>query len=178
MSSYRRAPSLYGELHIPCRVVARTAAAQDGCIPLRPPRQAGHGRRRPPAQGIGTRRTASRSRHPAHTVQLVYLFRDWFGPQGFRYQHGFSTRSGNDGKQPVCYGQTGHETGRLTLGQNGPSPGYTIGISAGRVRSLAYRTSSPVTVRPISIRWISDVPSKIVKIFASRCQRSTGYSRV
>ena len=45
-------------------------------------------------------------------------------------------------------------------------------------RSLAYRTSSPVIVRPISIRWISDVPSKIVKIFASRCQRSTGYSRV
>jgi hypothetical protein len=31
---------------------------------------------------------------------------------------------------------------------------------------LAYRTSSPVTVRPISIRWISDVPSKIVKILA------------
>src|SRR5215472_12763825 len=30
----------------------------------------------------------------------------------------------------------------------------------------------------MSIRWISDVPSKIVKIFASRCQRSTGKSRV
>ncbi len=27
-------------------------------------------------------------------------------------------------------------------------------------------------------RWISEVPSKIVKILASRCQRSTGYSRV
>jgi hypothetical protein len=37
-------------------------------------------------------------------------------------------------------------------------------FSAGRGRSLAYRTSSPVTVRPISIRWISLVPSKIVKI--------------
>ena len=50
-----------------------------------------------------------------------------------------------------------------------------------RIRKTAgqrYRTSSPVIVRPISIRWISDVPSKIVKIFASRCQRSTGYSRV
>jgi hypothetical protein len=45
-------------------------------------------------------------------------------------------------------------------------------------RRSDYRTSSPVIVRPISIRWISDVPSKIVKIFASRCQRSTGYSRV
>jgi hypothetical protein len=41
-----------------------------------------------------------------------------------------------------------------------------VGISAGRGRSLAYRTSNPVTVRPISIRWISDVPSKIVKILA------------
>jgi hypothetical protein len=48
----------------------------------------------------------------------------------------------------------------------GPPPGYTIGISAGRGRSLAYRTSSRVAVRPISIRWISDVPSKIVKILA------------
>jgi hypothetical protein len=26
------------------------------------------------------------------------LFHDWYRPQGFRYQHGFSTRSGNDGK--------------------------------------------------------------------------------
>jgi hypothetical protein len=27
-----------------------------------------------------------------------------------------------------------------------------------------YRTSSPVTARPMIIRWISDVPSKMVKI--------------
>jgi hypothetical protein len=47
-------------------------------------------------------------------------------------------------------------------------------VSAGQ----RYLTSSPVTVLPMIIRWISDVPSKIVKIFASRCQRSTGYSRV
>ena len=32
------------------------------------------------------------------------------------------------------------------------------------IRSSGYLTSSPVTARPISIRWISDVPSKIVKI--------------
>ena len=37
-----------------------------------------------------------------------------------------------------------------------------VGISAGQ----RYRTSSPVTARPISIRWISLVPSKIVKILA------------
>ena len=41
-----------------------------------------------------------------------------------------------------------------------------------------YRTSSPVTALPMIMRWISDVPSKIVKILASRCQRSTGNSRV
>jgi hypothetical protein len=50
----------------------------------------------------------------------------------------------------------------------GPPPGYTIGISSGRGRSLAYRTSSPVIVRPISIRRISDVPSRIVKILVVR----------
>jgi Metallo-beta-lactamase superfamily len=37
-----------------------------------------------------------------------------------------------------------------------------------------YRTSSPVTALPMIMRWISDVPSKIVKILASRCHRSTG----
>jgi hypothetical protein len=41
-----------------------------------------------------------------------------------------------------------------------------------------YRTSRPVTARPMIMRWISEVPSKMVKILASRCQRSTGYSRV
>jgi hypothetical protein len=33
-------------------------------------------------------------------------------------------------------------------------------ISAGQ----SYRTSNPVTALPMIIRWISDVPSKIVKI--------------
>jgi hypothetical protein len=31
-----------------------------------------------------------------------------------------------------------------------------------------YRTSSPVTARPMIIRWISDVPSKIVKLVEVR----------
>ena len=44
--------------------------------------------------------------------------------------------------------------------QTDPSCGSTPGISAGQ----RYRTSSPVTARPMIIRWISDVPSKIVKI--------------
>jgi hypothetical protein len=42
----------------------------------------------------------------------------------------------------------------------------------------SYRTSSPVMARPMMRRWISEVPSKMVNIFASRCQRSTGNSRV
>ena len=39
---------------------------------------------------------------------------------------------------------------------------------------LLYRTSRPVTARPMIRRWISEVPSKMVKILASRCHRSTG----
>jgi hypothetical protein len=31
-------------------------------------------------------------------------------------------------------------------------------------RGLPYLTSSPVTARPMIMRWISDVPSKMVKI--------------
>jgi hypothetical protein len=50
----------------------------------------------------------------------------------------------------------------------GRLPGYTIGISAGQT----YRTSSPVTARPMIIRWISLVPSKIVKIFAGKAESS------
>ena len=40
--------------------------------------------------------------------------------------------------------------------------------------AAGYLTSSPVTARPMIIRWISEVPSNSVKILASRCQRSTG----
>ena len=55
-----------------------------------------------------------------------------------------------------------------------PAHCRTSSVSAGQ----NYRTGSPVTARPMIMRWISLVPSKIVKIFASRCQRFTGYSRV
>ena len=51
-------------------------------------------------------------------------------------------------------------------------------IRTSAMTSGYYRTASPVTALPMIMRWISDVPSKIVKIFASRCHRSTGYSRV
>jgi hypothetical protein len=52
-------------------------------------------------------------------------------------------------------------TGRFKIRTSAMTSGY-------------YRTSSPVTALPMIIRWISDVPSKMVKILASRCQRSTG----
>ena len=52
--------------------------------------------------------------------------------------------------------------GRSTPEPTGAPSGYTIGISAGQ----RYRTSSPVTARPMIIRWISDVPSTMVKILA------------
>jgi hypothetical protein len=58
-------------------------------------------------------------------------------------------------------------TGGPTMQWNGPPSGSPIGITAGQ----RYRTSSPVTARPMIIRCISDVPSKIVKIFASWCQQ-------
>ena len=44
-------------------------------------------------------------------------------------------------------------------------------------RGWIYSIRRPDIAREITMRWISDVPSKIVKILASRCQRSTGYSR-
>ena len=41
-----------------------------------------------------------------------------------------------------------------------------------------YSIRRPDIARAMTSCWISDVPSKIVWILASRCQRSTGYSRV
>ena len=42
---------------------------------------------------------------------------------------------------------------------------------------MRYWMWSPEIARAMISCWISLVPSKIVKIFESRCQRSTGYSR-
>ncbi|NDE80889.1 MAG: hypothetical protein EB037_08225 [Actinobacteria bacterium] len=43
---------------------------------------------------------------------------------------------------------------------------------------LAYSTRRPEIARAITSCWISEVPSKMVWILASRCMRSTWYSRV
>jgi hypothetical protein len=102
------------------------------------------------------------------------LNRNWHRPLASRHQHGFSTRPGTGRKQPARSGQQAHESGPINSRADRPAPG----IHDRYIGSSGYRTSSPVIARPISIRWISDVPSKMVKIFASRCQRSTGYSRV
>jgi hypothetical protein len=67
----------------------------------------------------------------------------------------------------------GQTASRRELEFTGPFKIRTSAMTSGY-----YRTSSPVAARPMIRRWISEVPSKIVKILASRCQRSTGYSRV
>jgi hypothetical protein len=96
---------------------------QDRCI-LTPPATAS--RTRPPQPASAShrqpRRTASRGRNPARTIPTgLDLFYDWSRPQGSRYQHGFSTRSGNDGKQPARSGQTGHETGPVNSRADRPT---------------------------------------------------------
>ncbi len=45
-------------------------------------------------------------------------------------------------------------------------------------RSLGHLICMPEMARLITSRWISEVPSKIVQILASRCIRSTGNSRL
>jgi hypothetical protein len=58
-----------------------------------------------------------------------------------------------------------------TIGTQSGSPHSAVKRPAFRVndRNICrsdYLMSNPVTARPMIIRWISDVPSKIVKIFA------------
>lgn len=51
--------------------------------------------------------------------------------------------------------------------------GYKSGSQA-----MSFLSYFPITALPTTIRWISLVPSKIWKIFASRMSFSTGYSRL
>ncbi len=74
-----------------------------------------------------------------------------------------------------------HPSGRAQVGgADRQEPEFTgpFKIRTSAMTCGYYRTLSPVTALPMIMRWISDVPSKMVKIFASRCQRSTGNSRV
>jgi hypothetical protein len=51
------------------------------------------------ARPVGTARQTPAGRNPVRTIPIVlHQFHDWSRPCGSRYQHGFSTRSGNDGK--------------------------------------------------------------------------------
>ena len=54
----------------------------------------------------------------------------------------------------------------------------TVARNGGVGRLYRYSIRSPEMARPITSCWICSVPSKMSKIFESRCQRSTGYSRV
>jgi hypothetical protein len=47
-----------------------------------------------------------------------------------------------------------------------------------RDETSSYSIRKPEMARPMTSCWICSVPSKMSKILASRCMRSTGYSRV
>ena len=51
-------------------------------------------------------------------------------------------------------------------------------LDMGSTRYRTYSMRRPEIARAITSCWICSVPSKMSKILASRCQRSTGYSRV
>ena len=72
----------------------------------------------------------------------------------------------------------GQEARTLALDVNGMRPGAQWLAQSGRcwIRQTATRSLS--RCRAMTIRWISDVPSPISPIFASRIIRSTGYSLV
>lgn len=58
-------------------------------------------------------------------------------------------------------------------------PRARLGLfDAGPLRCWSYSMRRPEMARAITSCWICSVPSKMSKIFASRCMRSTGYSRV
>ncbi|MFL0274407.1 hypothetical protein [Mycobacterium sp. SMC-19] len=65
----------------------------------------------------------------------------------------------------------GLPNGDLLFGQRGRTTARNDREVAGRA---AQRSGNPVSARAMTSRWISLVPSKMVKIFASRCIRSTG----
>jgi hypothetical protein len=79
----------------------------------------------------------------------------WFRPMGSRYQHGFSTGSGNDGKQPAPTGQSGHETGPPS-----PSAGRPVHVQHDPRNSRSECEYQPFSnCRAITTRWIWFVPS-------------------
>ena len=81
---------------------------------------------------------------------------------GERVDHRLERREAVDGTS-AC-----RADGRLSGGRR-----FVVGVH-GDSRRLSYRRGCPVIALAITSRWISLVPSKIVKIFASRCMRSTG----
>ena len=149
--------------HPSCAQAGRTGRMSGECalVPGQARRRARGGRRsggRPRCSyGLAINARASRTR--SGTAGMVTAFRNRRGHQGHR---SFPARL-DPGRA------------RTTTGAGRIHP-----YSARRVKptTVGYLTFSPVTARPMSMRWISLVPSKMVKILASRCQRSTGYSRV
>ena len=139
-----------------------------------------------PAQGDSRLMTQHQdpgvSRHPSRRGNLSSdmapgtVTKTTFNPASRRSSHARRAETDSPGAGPgtaLCrasaqvtpvFGTHNTRTGRPTPGRNGHAPRVNDRYTS---RS-AYRTSSPVTARPMIIRWISDVPSKIVKILAVR----------
>jgi hypothetical protein len=80
---------------VQCRMRGRTRPGH----PLRPTRKAEHDRRSRPAHAAGSSADGITRPEPGRIIPIgLDQCHDWSRPQGSRYQHGFSTRSGNDGK--------------------------------------------------------------------------------
>ncbi len=78
--------------------------------------------------------------------------------------------------------ERGWASSMLVLFDAGPircwSSSMLVLFDAGPLRCWSYSMRRPEMARAITSCWICSVPSKMSKIFASRCMRSTGYSRV
>jgi hypothetical protein len=138
---------------------ARTRPTAGAPLCSAPPRQAapapgpdrtGRHRRRP-----GSARNYTNWSTPTFVIGLDH------NPPGISTD---SARGWETGNNRHDSGKPDSRKGRPARRQGGPVRGLAAAITKGQ----RYRTSNPVTDRPMIIRWISDVPSKIVKILAVR----------
>ena len=124
----------------------------------------------PPAHA----RTFGNSWVQAHPPRVIPLgsrhkaLHDWYRPQGVqvsaRIQHAVWKR------QEITGTFRTNGTGGRPVHSRADRPAFRVHHRY--IRRSGYLTSSPVTARPMIIRWISEVPSKMVKIFAGKAESS------